>query len=233
MEDYIYDEREKDRCWYKSVCDCSKCSNSFCIRHYKMDSLTHMALMEGKLKYSIPLKLDKDGTDKEAYHRLREIQENISDFVNRGKNLLIYSVNTGTGKTEWSKKLMLSWFNSIWASTDFVCRGLFIYVPSLLSSYKANISNPNEYFKYIDENILTADLVVWDELCSKDYTEYEHAYLLNAINQRIAMGKANVFNTNYSLDGIQEKLGSRLASRVIGSSEKIEFVGGDKRSWGV
>ena len=52
MEEYSYDESEKASCWYKEVCDKSKC-NGFCIRHYKMDVLTHLALMEGKLKYPI------------------------------------------------------------------------------------------------------------------------------------------------------------------------------------
>ena len=55
--EYIYNELEKDKCWYKKICDHSKC-NTFCIRHYKMDALLHMATMEGKLKYPIVLKPD-------------------------------------------------------------------------------------------------------------------------------------------------------------------------------
>ena len=38
---------------------------------------------------------------------------------------------------------------------------------------------------------------------------------------------------NYDLDTITKKLGTRLASRIVGSSEQIEFVGKDKRNVGV
>ena len=158
---------------------------------------------------------------------------NINDFVLTGKNLLIYSENPGNGKTEWSKKLLLSWFDSIWSSTDLECRGLFVSLPKLISAMKSNISKSNEYFQYVNENLLTADIVVWDEMNYKDYSEFEHEYLLNVIDQRMSMGKSNIFTTNFRLDEIRKKLGSRLSSRVINNSIKVEFKGKDKRGTGV
>lgn len=233
MNDYIYDVKEKDKCWYEAVCDKSRCGETFCIRHYKMDCLTHMAMMDGKLKYPIQLKLDANGTDRDAYRQLKEIQTNIEDFVLNGKNLLIYSENTGNGKTEWSKKLLLSWFDHIWPTTDFICRGLFISLPKLMNAMKENITSPNEYFQYVNDNIVNADLVIWDEINYKDYSTFEHDYLLNIISQRLAIGKANIYTTNYKLPIIESKLGSRLCSRIVGSSIKIEFKGFDKRGWGM
>ena len=136
MEEYVYNPSEKDNCWYRNICDKSKCGSNFCIRHYKMDCLTHMALMDGKLKYPIQLRLDEDGSDRETYSKLKEIQNNINDFVMSGKNLLLYSEGTGNGKTEWTKKLLLSWFDSIWPFTDFECRGLFISMPRFIQAMK-------------------------------------------------------------------------------------------------
>lgn len=231
--DYEYKIEEKENCWYKSICDGSRCGENFCIRHYKMDSLINMATMEGKQKYPIKLKLDSDGTDKEAYDKLKEIQSDINNFVKQGKNLLIYSEHTGNGKTEWAKKLIFSWFNSIWATTDFVCRGLFISLPKFMNARQSNINTPNDYFRYVDSNIVTADLVVWDEINYKDYSDFEHSYLLDIISQRIALGKSNIFTTNYGLKTIEQKLGTRLSSRIIGTSTKVEFKGKDKRSWGI
>ena len=228
--EYIYNELEKDKCWYKKICDHSKC-NTFCIRHYKMDALLHMATMEGKLKYPIALK--PDSVDYDAYTRLRDIKNNIKDFVNGGKNLLIYSKNTGNGKTEWCKKLLLSWFDSIWPFTEFECRGLFISMPKFISAMKENISKPNEYYQFVNENITNVDIVVWDEMNYKDYSSFELDYLLNVIGQRIAIGKSNIFTSNYDLQQISERLGSRLSSRIIGCSEAIEFKGSDKRGMGV
>ena len=230
--DYSYNSAEKANCWYKNVCDCSRC-DSFCIRHYKMDCLVSLATLEGNQRYSIPLKLDASGKDKDAFYQLRDIQNNINEFVTKGKNLLIYSEFTGNGKTEWAKKLLLSWFGSIWPSTDFECRGLFISMPRLMTAMRENISHPNEYFQHVNENLLKADLVVWDELNYKDMTTFEHDYILNIISQRVAIGKSNVYTTNYSIPVIQQKLGSRLASRIVETSIKIELKEHDKRSWGV
>lgn len=231
--EYTYDINSKDKCWYKSICDHSKCGNDFCIRHYKMDCLTSMALLEGNQKYPIQLKLDADGTDRDAFYKLRDIQNDIKNFVSSGKNILIYSENTGNGKTEWTKKLLLSWFDSIWPYTDFECRGLFISMPKFMIAMRENIKEPNDYFKYINDNIIKADLVVWDEMNYKDLSQFEHDYLLSVISQRISIGKSNIFTTNYSLPIIEQRLGTRLASRIIGSCIKIEFKGKDKRSWGI
>ena len=57
--------------------------------------------------------------------------------------------------------------------------------------------------------------------------------MLSIISQRLAIGKSNIYTTNYDLDTITKKLGTRLASRIVGSSEQIEFVGKDKRNVGV
>ena len=168
--------------------------------------------------------------DYAAFQRLKEIKNNINDFVKDGKNLLIYSINTGNGKTEWSKKLLLNWFDSIWPTTDIICRGLFISMPKLIQAMKDNISKENEYFQYINKNIITADLVIWDEINYKDWSNFEHDFMLNIISQRISIGKANIYTTNYSLQDIEKKLGSRLSSRIIGNSELIELKGSDKRN---
>ena len=42
-----------------------------------------------------------------------------------------------------------------------------------------------------------------------------------------------LINKGYNLNDISIKIGTRLASRVIDSSIKVEFKGRDKRSWGV
>lgn len=232
MQEFEYDVSTKDKCWYKNICDKSRCGDNFCIRHYKMSCLTHMATLEGKECYPIPLRLDSDGTDRDAYNQLKSIQQDISTFVTNGNNLLIYSTICGNGKTVWARKLLLSWFDSIWATTDFECRGLFISLPRLMTALKNNISKPDEYFQYIDENILNADLIVWDELNYKDMSGFEHDYLLNVLDRRISTGKANIFTGNFSLDIIERKLGSRLCSRIVGSSIKVELKGKDKRNWG-
>lgn len=226
---YTYNISEKDRCWYKKICDGSRCGEEFCVRHYKMDCLVSMACLEGNQRYPVTLVLDKDKIDRDAFIQLRNIQQDINSFVLSGKNLFIYGENTGNGKTEWAKKLILSWFDSVWATTELECRGLFISMPKLLAALKNNINKEDEYFQYINDNILKADLIIWDELNFKDMSNFEHDYIFNCIDQRMAVGKSNIFTTNFPIDVTAKKLGTRLSSRILGKSVKIELRGKDKR----
>ena len=229
--EYVYDEQDKKNCWYKSICHSDLCEpdeNHFCVRHYKMHYLVSKSLLEGKERFTNTL--TPDMRDVEAYRKLADIRSNIEKFVVDGNNLLIYSQNCGNGKTEWSKKLLLSWFNSIWHKTPFKCRGMFLFMPIFISSSKDSLSKTNEYYNYVMENIYDCDLVVWDEINYKNWTDYEAELLFNIISQRIAKGKSNIFTTNYDLNTITNKLGPRLSSRIIGSSELIEFKGADRRA---
>lgn len=222
-----YNPKTKSDCWYKKVCQEGKCGEDFCVRHFKMDYLVRCALLEGKQRYSIPLY--PDTSDLEAFKRLKTIQTSINDFVNNGNNLLIYSKICGNGKTEWAKKLLLSWFGSIWHTTDFECRGLFISMPRFIHEMKENISKPNERYQYISDNLHTADLIVWDEINYKEWTAFEQDFMLDVIGHRIAVGKSNIYTTNYDLPTIEKRLGARLNSRIVGCSEIIELKGKDKR----
>ena len=160
---------------------------------------------------------------------INNIKHNIVDFVNKGSNLFIYSKNTGNGKTQWSLKLLMNYFDKIWASSDFVVRGLFINVPRFLNSIKEDIREGQEYVKHIRDNILTADIVIWDELCTGELTKYEHENLLGYINARLDAGKSNIFTSNLSNEQLLAAIGDRLYSRIINGGIPIELKGKDKR----
>lgn len=205
MKNFEYNTKDKSKCWYNGICDHSKCGEDiFCERNYKMSFLVNASTMEGKQCYPVPLK--PDSIDYQSFTKLKDIKTSAGDFVKQGKNLLIYSQHTGNGKTEWSKKILLSWFDSIWASTDFKCRGLFISMPKLMSAKKESISNQNDYYDYVNSLINTVDVIVWDEINYKDLTPFEEEYLLNVISQRVGVGLSNIYTTNYTLRDIEKKL---------------------------
>ena len=77
--------------------------------------------------------------------------------------------------------------------------------------------------------MLNADLVVWDEVALKTLTPFEMENLLSLINNRIELGKANIYTSNISPEGLLELVGDRLYSRIINRSEVWEFREGDKR----
>lgn len=53
--------------------------------------------------------------------------------------------------------------------------------------------------------------------------------LFNFIDNRLNSGKANIYTSNLIGDHLKESVGDRLYSRIINSSEIIQFIGKDKR----
>ena len=217
-------------CYLRAVCNGKDCQSDFCLRKYKMDSLYSAALMSESQKQHITLRVDEDGTDLEQFKQLAEIERNIITFVNEGKNLYLHSSNAGNGKSSWSIRLIEAYFNKIWARSDGSCKALFISVPRFLLALKDNISNKSSYIEYIKDNVLNADLVVFDDIATKMGSEFELSHLLSIIDNRIALGKSNIYTSNLNRQQLYNALGERLTSRVANMSIDIELFGSDKRN---
>lgn len=219
----------KDECYVQETCKKYKnntCTEAFCVRLYKIDSLYEKSLLTQKQRLPISLFADKD---KEAFNKLSEYQSNILDFVHEGKNLYIYSNCTGNGKTSWAVKLMQAYIHKIWASSDISCRALFISLPKYTRELKLNISHKSDYIDYINQNISNADLVIWDDIAIKSTSEYEHEQLIAMIDSRLQSDKSNIFTTNITPEHLSDCIGPRLTSRILGNSDLICFTDGDKR----
>ena len=217
-------ERVSD-CWYKSVCQ-KECTNS-CIRYLEMKYLMDNSNIP-KAK-QLPQTLTAPKCDIAAFRRLAEIKNNITDFVDCGCNFYIASDRTGNGKTSWAIKLMLKYFDEVWAGNGFRTRALFIHVPSFLLKCK-DFSNKDEAFEELKKLLPVVDLVVWDDIAAKTATEFELNQLLSIIEGRISLGKSNIFTSNLSKEAMYDALGSRIASRICNLSIDIELHGRDKRA---
>ena len=223
------------QCWMKAECKkftSETCIDNdiFCIKEFKLDCLYNKSLLTNAQRKKIALHLDCDGTDRDAFNKLSNYQKNILNLIDDGSNIYIYSTITGNGKTAWAVRLMQSYFNKIWATSDLTCRGLFINVPRYLLAIKDDINNRNEYANYIKDNVYKADIVIWDDIGTKVATSFEHENLLSIIDYRILNGKSNVYTSNISCNELKEIVGDRLYSRIINNSDTIEFCGKDKRS---
>lgn len=217
-------------CYLRPICNGKDCDKDFCIRKYKMDSLYSAALMTEAQKPHLTLKVDADGTDLAQFQQLASIEQNICKFIEEGKNLYIHSANCGNGKSSWSLRLIEAYFNKIWARSEPKCRVLFISVPRFLLALKDNITERNAYVEYIKENVLEADLVVWDDIAAKMGSEFELTHLLNIIDNRLALSKSNIYTSNLNRQQLYSALGERLTSRIANMSIDIELFGSDKRN---
>lgn len=219
-----------ENCFLYSRCNHIDCDKSFCLRKYKLDYLYKNSLLSISQREPKTLYIDSDGTDREAFTCLVDIEKNILNFVRAGNNLFIHSYTCGNGKTSWAVRLIQAYFNNIWPKTDLDCKALFISVPKFLLALKDNISNKNEYASFILNNVEKADLVVWDDIATKTGTEFELNRLLAILDDRLCYKKSNIFTSNLGESELETALGPRLASRILGLSKKIELFGADKRS---
>lgn len=220
-------------CWLKDNCKQLHCNDeNGCLILYKLNYLYDQAGISLKQRKNVILRTDADGTDLEEFKKLKSIQDDILNFVEEGNQLYIHSNICGNGKTLWALRLVQVFFRKIWLKTDLKCRALFINVPNLLISLKENISSKSDYIKHIKENIYDADIVIWDDIGTKNITNFEQENLFSMIDQRINLGKCNIFTSNLDDTELHEALGDRLASRICNLSYNIEFHGGDKRNIG-
>ena len=213
-----------ENCLYKDVCT-NECTSG-CVRYNSMKALLD--------KSGLPTHLQKEKTliayeeDIPSFQRLAEIKSEIMNFVVLAKNLYIYSDTCGNGKTSWSIKLMLAYFDKVWSQCGFDCKGYFIHTPTLLTRLKSFDTD----FSLSDEErnrLLNANLVIWDDIASTKLSEFDHTMLLTYLDQRINKGLSNIFTGNCGEDDCYTNLGGRLHSRVWTMSERIELREFDKR----
>lgn len=218
------DYERPSNCWYRNVCQIDACDH--CIRYMEM---SHLLENSGIPKVrQRPTTLVPDDADYNSFVMLSDIKDNILQRVEGGFNLYISSRNTGNGKTSWAIKIMLKYFDGIWAGNGFRVRGLFVHVPTLLSRLK-DFDNPlsSEY----RNSLLKADLIIWDDIAVSGISQYDYNNLLMYIDNRILNEKSNIFTSNKtSKYDLEEVIGNRLASRIWETSTKITLVGKDRRN---
>ena len=211
-----------NQCWYKNVCTYDQCVN--CIRYSEMKYLMENSGLPKKKQ--VPIKLD-GGRDKLAFHLLADIKDDMLRFVERGESLYIYSEYTGNGKTSWAIKLLLKYFDTIWAGNGFRVRGYFQHVPMLFNTLK-DFSKSHEVLKSTLEMV---DLVVWDDIASTKLSDFDRQQLLTLIDARVSCGLSNIYTGNITTQSALElAVGDRLASRIWNMSTLVEFKGKDRRS---
>ena len=220
---------ENKNCPYIRRCthvDCGK----FCLKRFKTEYYFDSAFIPKDRRVKQLLHIDSDRKDEGAFTRLAEIENNIETFVENGNNLYIYSQNVGNGKTSWALRLANNYINKVWIKKDMEPIVLFISVPRFLLELKANISNKSDYIEHINKYVLNCPLVIWDDIGSKNGTEFEVSHLLSIIDNRINNSKSNIYTSNLNDSELHQLLGDRLYSRVYNYSECINIVGRDKRA---
>ena len=216
-------------CWYSEVCSeykegCEKLCTRYAEMKFLMDNSN---IPKNKQR---PLSLYPSECDLEAFKRLAEIKDNIVDFVEDGKNLYICSNVVGNGKTSWSLKLLMKYFDEVWDGNGFVPRGVIVHIPTFLIKCK-DFKTEDSEFEELKKLLLDVDLVVWDDIAGVTMSNYDYSQLLVYLDAREFRGLSNIFTSNITnRDTLINALGSKITSRVWNSNtEVIEFKGGERR----
>ena len=178
----------------------------------------------------IPAKVDE-----QVFKELNNIKLNIREFVDKGENLLICSNNVGNGKTTWSIKFLKEYIDEV-QNIKFKnnCPALFINVTNFLNEKKLSISDPELHSKVIDteRKILSAKLVVFDDLGVKDISQFDMGNLYYWIDERTNNMKSCIFTSNLLPKQLRNILDERLYSRIVKYSTIKEIKDGGNRNVG-
>lgn len=185
--------------------------------------------------------------DEKAFERVVNISQHIVDFVKGCNNLLIYSSNTGNGKTTTAQKLGDRYIKSTlgtYIEDDNYTDGgylsghrfnpvYFVNLSQLFILKKMSFSDLDSKYKIaeVEDRILKSDLVIWDEIAITT-SDFERQYFQSLLESRLMKDRysSNIFTYGHEIppQNCEDLLGDRLKSRLL-SSVLIEYKGLDKR----
>ena len=106
-------------------------------------------------------------------------------------------------------------------------KGLFITVPDLLEEIRRGY-NDRYQGDYLHK-VCGVDLLVLDDLGVEKQTEWVIEKLYQIINHRYNEMKPTLVTSNLSVESVEDLLGQRLVSRLLGLCEVVLLKGGDRR----
>lgn len=154
---------------------------------------------------------------------IKKIIDNfLSDFENpKGKNLL-FTGSPGLGKT----------FLSNCIAKELIDNGkivLYQTAPIMLDNIIDSKFGKNNISKDFSNNVLSADLLIIDDLGTESINNIKFTELFNIINTRILNNKKTIISTNLSIQNLFSIYDERIVSRIVGYYNICKFFGDDIR----
>lgn len=105
---------------------------------------------------------------------------------------------------------------------------LFVTVPELLLRIRA-CYNTKETEADMLSVYMRCPLLILDDLGAEKTTEWALQSLYVIINKRYAEASQTIITSNLSLDEAKQRLGDRIASRIVGMCHPVQLTGRDWR----
>ena len=208
-------------------CECYR--RKLILKAYEQSNLSQQLDNQSFATFNLSLYSDEreDGALVSPRENMQNILSTCKNFVmhfpNQEKNLLFWGA-PGLGKT----------FLSTCIAKELIKRGFSVIYETayqtfaMLEELKFKRSDDDK-LKFKVDKIYTCDLLILDDLGSEFSTPYTNAALFDILNSRLIAGKKTVINTNLSVAELDKKYSERVASRIIGHYEMLNFFGKDIR----
>lgn len=152
--------------------------------------------------------------------RCRAYARNFSS----SSNSLLFQGAPGLGKTHLSlaiaKELIDSGFGVIYTSAPILMTKLS---HESFDYYRSGGQSSTEQL------LADCDLLIIDDLGTEFTSRFTVSAIHNIINTRMIVSKPTIISTNLSVPDLEKKYDMRILSRIIGTLERIVFVGSDIR----
>ena len=106
---------------------------------------------------------------------------------------------------------------------------LYVSAPIILRKIEKEYFGSQNNESNILNNMLECDLLILDDLGTEYEKKFTVSAVYNILNSRMLTSKPTIISTNLSLGDIEKRYDIRTVSRIIGTMERIEFVGTDIR----
>lgn len=159
----------------------------------------------------------------DAYKAVNRFIANIKTLVPDGKGLYLFGNTPGTGKTTAACAIG----NEYIIAKAFTARQkpqvLFVTTSKLLEKLRKAMDTPDESMPGYLYLIETIPLLIFDDIGAEKPSEWMQERFYNIINDRNNELLSTVLTSNFKLDELEIRLGSRIRSRIEGMTIPVGF----------
>lgn len=153
----------------------------------------------------------------------------IDNFADKSTQNLYFYGPTGTGKTFMAKSIGIEILKAGFTVLYLTATSLF----PIIQQYRLNMDKDGVSSEQAYKNLITVNLLILDDLGTEPGSDSKYAELLSLLELRKAQGKNNTAKTviasNLNYKRLFKEYDERIASRIIGEFQALQFAGEDIR----
>jgi DNA replication protein DnaC len=207
-------------------CDCFK--RKLASKYFKTSNMENLLVNENFDTFNLALFSDNNENgisqrDNMKKHMLKAMDFGSAIKSGKNSNILLYGPS-GQGKTFLSSCIAKDLIENGYSVLYLTAFKLIDLIRNIRFSNDINVNFEERYNLLLD-----VDLLIIDDLGTELVSNFSKAEIFNIINSRINDRRSTLISTNLTLNELIDTYSSRIASRIIGNYEPLEFFGPDVR----